>query len=257
MDDVYFDSRAGRFQQNIYNSPKGQLRLMLLRDDLQQFLGADETLDVLDAGGGLGQMSLLFARAGHRVSYCEPALNMCEQARANFQSAGVEDRIELINAPVQTLFDSGRSFDLVICHAVLEWLGRPQQVLQQIIKLIRDNGHLSLMYFNVHSIILRNLLRGNFRKAISGDFKGDPGSMTPLNPLEPEMVMLWLKDSGMHIELETGIRSFSDYLSREHRERTGIEELYDLERRFARQEPYLRMARYIHVLARKCPSVNS
>ena len=251
MGDVYFDSRAGRFQENIYNSPKGQLRLMLLHDDLQQFLDTETSLDVLDAGGGLGQMSLLFAEAGHRVTYCEPAQNLFEQARATFSAAQLDDRIELINAPVQTLFGKGRSFDLILCHAVLEWLEQPQQVLSQMSGLLRADGHLSLMFFNVHSIILRNLLRGNFRKAISGDFRGDPGSMTPLNPLEPEMVLLWLRENGMHIELETGIRSFSDYLSREHRERTGIQELYDLERRFARQEPYLRMARYIHVLARK------
>lgn len=256
MGDVYFDSRAGRFQENIYNSPKGQLRLMLLHDDLQQFLDTEKALDVLDVGGGLGQMSLSLAEAGHRVTYCEPAQNLFEQALASFSGAQAEDRIEVINDPVQSLFDKGRSFDLIICHAVLEWLEQPQQVLSQILKLVRTDGYLSLMFFNVHSIILRNLLRGNFRKAISGDFSGDPGSMTPLNPLEPEMVMLWLRDNGMHIKLETGIRSFSDYLSREHRERTSIEELYDLERRFARQEPYLRMARYIHVLARKCPITN-
>ncbi len=61
--------------------------------------------------------------------------------------------------------DALGDFDLVLCHAVLEWLAQPQQALHKLFGLIRPGGHLSLMFYNRDALIFRNLIRGNWRTA--------------------------------------------------------------------------------------------
>jgi|GEM_PF-7002839 len=50
---------------------------------------------------------------------------------------------------------------------------------------------------------------------------------------------------------KTGVRVFHDYLREKHRQRDEFETLLELETRYCRQEPFISMARYIHVTARK------
>jgi S-adenosylmethionine-dependent methyltransferase len=248
--DVYFDGRTDRLRKNIYSTAKGILRIRLVQDDLKSTLPADRELRVLDVGGGLGQMSIMLAEQGHQVTYCEPSAEMREAACKAFEEAGLSAQIQVLSEPVQSLIEQGQGvYDLVLLHAVLEWLARPEEALRGVPHLMAPGGYLSLMYFNLHSIVLRNLLRGNFRKVLSGDYAGEAGGLTPLNPLDPDNIRQWLDDEGMEILLETGIRSFSDYLPREIAQQRSLEELYDLERDFSRREPYRSMARYIHVIA--------
>jgi S-adenosylmethionine-dependent methyltransferase len=251
-EDVYFDGRSDRLRKNIYSTAKGILRIRLVEDDLISVLPEGTCLRVLDIGGGLGQMSIMLARLGHEVSYSEPSEEMRAAACQAFEEAGLSSRICVLSDPVQSLIEQRQGqYDLVLLHAVLEWMARPEEGLRGVRQLLAPNGWLSLMYFNIHSIILRNLLRGNFRKVLSGDYAGEAGSLTPLNPLDPDNVRHWLDEEGLEILLETGIRSFSDYLPREVAQQRDIEELYELERDFSRREPYRSMARYLHVIAHK------
>ncbi|MCG6318311.1 tRNA uridine 5-oxyacetic acid(34) methyltransferase CmoM, partial [Vibrio alginolyticus] len=59
--DRNFDDSAHKFAKNIYGSDKGEIRQVIVWEDLQQLLAtfdeAKQPLTVLDAGGGLAQMS--------------------------------------------------------------------------------------------------------------------------------------------------------------------------------------------------------
>ena len=86
-DDIYFDQLAERFERKIYGSEKGDLRLHLLWDDMLQAipaLQAGKSLSVLDAGGGLGQISQRLVALGHQVALTEPSAAMLDRARQFF-----------------------------------------------------------------------------------------------------------------------------------------------------------------------------
>ena len=51
-----FDRLSNRFSHNIYNTPKGQIRLALLKQDLAERLKKPQQ-QILDAGGGQGQLA--------------------------------------------------------------------------------------------------------------------------------------------------------------------------------------------------------
>ncbi len=65
--DRNFDDLAERFNARIYDTAKGQLRLEILKQDLQQFTET-KPLSIWDAGCGAGQMSLWLAGFGHQLT---------------------------------------------------------------------------------------------------------------------------------------------------------------------------------------------
>lgn len=256
-EDRNFDDLASRFKRNVYDRLKGDIRLAVLERDLREclpedFFSAGRPLRILDAGGGQGQFSLSLAKLGHQVVLCDISAEMLKLAQQNCVAAGVEDRVQLHHGSIQT-FAAGNTepFDLVLCHAVLEWVVEPEALLQALLALMGADGYLSLTFYNVNSIKLKNLLRTNFRKVIDEDFQGYRGSLTPTHPRDPQAVYAWLAALPLQQLCCSGIRCFHDYiLDPEHRTREPGQQL-SLELQMSREEPWRSLGRYIHVLSQK------
>ena len=253
--DVIFDALAERFERKIYGSDKGELRLTLLWDDLCATVPAlqgNAALTVLDAGAGLGQIGQRIAALGHRVTLAEPSQAMLERAQALMAAAVAKGApVDFLLADIRQLpaLLGDKQFDLVVCHAVLEWLAQPQHTLTELLRCLRPGAYLSLAFYNRESIVWKNLLKGNLRKLRRGKLAGDRGSLTPINPQSPPEVISWLQDAGLEIVAVTGIRCLHDYLY------PGVSlpaaELLAIERELSRREPYKWLGRYIHVMARQ------
>ena len=252
--DRNFDSLIFRFQKNIYDGPKGAIRLAVVWDDLQEFiptLQGKKPLRILDAGAGFGQLAQRLAKAGHELVLCDISKAMLQQAEAVFTAELPDARVEFVQSSIQDYCrESLQQFDVVLCHAVLEWLAEPEAVLRRLIKQIRPGGHLSLMFYNKHAVVLRNLLRGNFIKVKSGSYHGDPNSLTPNQPLMPDDVYSWLEHAGVEVLLRSGVRVVYDYLSQDLRQQRSLDDIIEMEKMHSRHEPYRSMGRYIHVIGR-------
>lgn len=99
----------------------------MLQADLAEAL-PDRPLRILDIGAGLGHMALWLAERGHQLTLAEPAAPMLDGARARFAEAG--QTATFIQAPWQDLLGQlTERYDLVLCHAVLEWLAEPESIL--------------------------------------------------------------------------------------------------------------------------------
>lgn len=120
--DRNFDDLIDRFETRIYNTVKGSWRLSLLQEDLQRF-EQSPPLTVWDAGCGQGQISLWLARQGHHLTLCDLSSRMLDKARENFHQAGCN--AEFYHQSAQSLAIQLEQFDLVLCHAVIEWLADP------------------------------------------------------------------------------------------------------------------------------------
>jgi S-adenosylmethionine-dependent methyltransferase len=180
MSDRHFDELATRFAEKIYGGAKGAIRLAVLQADLAEALPA-RPLRVLDIGAGLGHMSLWLAQQGHEVTLAEPAAPMLEGARQRFAEAGLP--ATFIQAPWQALPGQlADSYDLVICHAVLEWLAEPHAILPVLQRFTAPGGWLSLAFYNRDALVYRNLLKGHWRKLRSDSLAGEKQSQTPRRP---------------------------------------------------------------------------
>jgi S-adenosylmethionine-dependent methyltransferase len=258
--DRNFDDLAKRFKKNIYGGLKGDIRLAVLERDctaqlpIAPFSKSTDYWTILDAGGGQGQFSLRLAQAGHRVVICDISAEMLSLAQEQIDQLGVADRVQLIHCAIQDLPQHlpgpQRQFDFVICHAVMEWMQEPQSLLPCLLAYLKPEGYLSLTFYNVHSLIYKNLLRTNFKKIISKDYGGARGSLTPINPLEPQQVLGWAAELQLQLLSHSGIRVFHDYIFNEEHRAREPHTLVQMELEFSQQEPYRSLGRYVHLLLR-------
>jgi S-adenosylmethionine-dependent methyltransferase len=253
-DDRHFDQLASRFAEKIYGGAKGAIRLAVLQADLLEVL-PQRPLRVLDIGGGLGHMSLWLAAQGHRVTFSEPAAPMLEGARQRFAAAG--QSATFIQAPWQELSAQlTEPFDLVLCHAVLEWLAEPQSILPVLHQLTASDGWLSLAFYNKDALIYRNLLKGHFRKLREQSFAGEKQSLTPQQPLDPrelaaQLAGLWT------VESQSGVRVFHDYMPHDFQVKTAthhLAQLIEMELCYRRHPSFAGLGRYLHWLCRPAPT---
>lgn len=248
LDDRNFDDIAEHFARKVYGGLKGQIRLAVLERDLNEHL-PKKLLKVLDVGAGLAQISLSLANA-HDVIISDISASMISRAQTSAQALGVSPCF--IVAPYQDLPTHlvGQKFDLILCHAVLEWLAKPSEIMAFFDEFLAEDGLLSLCFYNPVSMVYRNLIMGNFYQ-LERAKPSDNKSLTPNNPVAFDTVKAWLDDRGYDIICQSGIRVFSDYAPLKRGGLNHPDDVIAMELRYSQTHPFWQMGRYLHILAKK------
>jgi S-adenosylmethionine-dependent methyltransferase len=251
--DRNFDDLYDRFEEKIYDTAKGDWRLTLLKEDLQ-FLQQGTPLTVWDVGCGQGQISQWFAENAHQLTLCDLSSKMIAAARKRFETAHLS--AQFYHQSAQSLAVQMPDVDLLICHAVLEWLAKPLPSLLTLTNKIKTGGHLSLLFYNRNAMVYTNVLKGSWRlqPILDDSYMGQGNKLTPPNPQYPYDVISTLEQAGFSLLKQTGIRVFHDYMDKEVREQSDLDTLFALEARFCRQPTYRDMGRYIHLVMQKTTS---
>lgn len=264
--DRNFDPITEHFVKKVYGGLKGDIRLAVLRRDLSRVVATlteqlQRPLKVLDVGAGLGQLSIELATQGHQVTINDISHNMLSEAKKNAQQQGVLQSIKWLACPYQQLeeqlnsdshsnSDKKPGFDLILCHALLEWLADPEQTVPFFNRYLTATGVLSLCFYNPVSFVYRNLIMGNFNLLNNPDFKSDnKKSLTPNNPVSYDEVANWLTEQDFTINKVSGLRVFHDYAPHKRGGHSNPEAVIEMELRYSDQEPYKWMGRYIHIMA--------
>ena len=250
MKDRNFDDLAEKFERKVYGSLKGDIRQAVIWRDLCRTMPSimNGCLRVLDVGGGLGQMSVRLAKLGHQVTYNDISSNMLSKAKALAMKEGVDSRISFYQCPYQSLVkkDLG-DFDLVLCHAIVEWLGKPDELINHLMQFKSAEGFISLTFYNHNALVYRNLIRGNFN-LLATEFKADPGSLTPHSPFMPEQIEQWSAQHGLFVLLSSGIRVFHDYITTARGGHNDRDAVITTELKYSEQAPFKWLGRYIHFM---------
>lgn len=249
--DRNFDKLIHRFERVVYDTAKGSWRLKLLQEDLKTLHEKPAPLLVWDAGCGFGQISLWLAEQSHDLVLCDVSELMLSKARANFEKAGLTAQFH--HAAIQQLAPQLPQFDLILFHAVMEWLGDPAAVLNLIAEKVKPGGYLSLLFYNRNAMIFKNALKAGWRlqHVLDGNYLGKGNKLTPPNPQYPHEIEEQLRQLGFTINTQTGIRVFHDYLPDAVRDASNEDELFALEYRYCRTPTFRDMGRYVHFLARR------
>ncbi|MDC0609471.1 tRNA uridine 5-oxyacetic acid(34) methyltransferase CmoM [Vibrio sp.] len=256
-EDRNFDDIAHKFAKNIYGSDKGEVRQVIVWEDfeqiLQTFASDSFPLNVLDAGGGLAQLSQKLAVQGHNITLCDVSSEMLRLAEDDITKNGLMQNFTFVHSSVQELPEEQYgSRDFVLFHAVMEWLQDPEGVLKRLLKFVRPGGVVSIMFYNQHGLVLKNAICGNIPHVLNGMPFRKRFKLQPQKGLIPDDVYRWIEESGFAIEGRSGIRSFTDYIgNKQNMGEYTHDDLIELERMYCRQEPFLSLGRYIHVWARK------
>ena len=257
--DRSFDAIADHFEKKVYGGLKGDIRLAVLRRDIfaycaqmNQMLG--RPLRILDVGAGLAQIAIELASQGHTLVINDISANMLEKAQANAESVEKDLDIRWYICPYQELEEKLASntekFDLIMCHALLEWLAEPAAVMNFFDRHLSANGALSLCFYNPASFDYRNLIMGNFNLLDNTEYKADnKKSLTPNHPVAKEEVDSWLNAHEYQTILASGLRVFHDYAPLKRGGHNDPEAVIRMELRYSQLEPYKWLGRYLHILA--------
>lgn len=252
--DRNFDSIAAKFQQNIYQTSKGQLRQLVLQRDLAELPIVATPTRVLDVGAGQGQLAFWLAAQGHQVDLTDVSQEMLAMAQQSAIELQLTQNVSFSHRSLQELAADPSlqgHYPLVLCHAVLEWLAEPAQAIAQLTGLLAPGGILSLMFYNVDAKRLSNIIYGNFNYVLRDLTYKKKVSLSPQQPLQPELVSQWCQQQGLLQLSKTGVRCFHDYLRDRTQQQTAFEQLLATELRFNRTEPYASLGRYQHLLLQK------
>ena len=255
--DRNFDDIAHKFAKNIYGSEKGDIRQTIVWQDIEQILSLIEQLPqplaILDAGGGIGQLSQKVATRGHQVTLCDISSEMLTLAQQSIENNDLLNQYRLIHSPVQAIAEHvTEPFELVLFHAVMEWLVDPKEALDVLLSQIKLGGVISIMFYNHHGLVFKNVVCGNIPHVLDDMPHRKRFKLQPQKGLKPEDVYSWIEDAGFDIKGKSGIRCFNDYIGNmEYNGAYTAEDVLLLEQKLCRQEPYLSLGRYIHVWAQK------
>ena len=254
MSDHSFDGLSEKFAQNIYATSKGKIRTAVVWRDLEQGLkqAGNRPLRILDAGGGFGFFAQKLAALGHDVTLCDLSSDMLELASQQMTEKGLTDRIRLVHCPIQDLPQhiSG-TFDLIMCHAVVEWLAQPKETLQELLRFLKPGGMFSLLFYNKDALLFQSLVVGNFDYIRAGLVKKRQQKLTPTNPQIPADVYQWLSEWDMNVLCRSGVRVIHDYMRHKEDQHKKFSDLLEMELKYCQQEPFVHLGRYMHVLAIK------
>lgn len=260
--DKGFGSDADKYAAYL-ETPEGRLRLDLPFANLQDFLPQPVgSLRALDLGGGTGAIAVRLARLGLHVTLLDFSVPMLDLAERAAREAGVTRRIELKHGDalqLRTLFDAG-SFDLILCHNVLEFVDDAGAVLQSAARILRGP-------FGIISVLVRNQ-PGEVLKAalLNGDLAAADLSLTAawgdeslygrkVRLFTTESLRSMLVQTSFAVVAERAVRVISDYLPPSISRKDEYEKIFELERKLGTRPEFAAMARYTHCLARRADPI--
>ena len=255
MSDRNFEPIAERFLSRVHHGSKGRLRRAVLERDLDPIMRPE--LHVLDVGCGAGSMSLWAANKGAHVTGIDLSATLIAEANNAPVSLSDTELGRCSTAPSGSLNYACAAFqdyvpkgsvDLLMAHAVLEWLKEPRDLVNYANTYLTPGGFLSLCAYNPAGLTFRNLVMGNFHHLDAGK-PPDERSLTPANPPAIEAIFTWFQN--YTLVKKSGVRVFSDYGVR-GRGGLGVpEEVFEKELEYSDQEPFASMGRYLHLLFQK------
>lgn len=259
-DGEIFQSGAHKYAAYL-ETPEGRLRSDLTFANLQDLLplaSAKNSLCALDLGCGTGATALRLARLGVDVTLLDSSSAMLDIAQSAAREAGLTERIALKHG------DAGRlgslvppgSFDIVLCHNLLEYVDDPGALLRGAARALRDSSA-------ILSVLVRNQAGEVLKAAIhSGDLA------TAENSLDAEWgreslyggkvrlftsgsLQAMMKTASLATSAERGVRVLADYLPPQVSRVSEYDRILKLERKLESRPEFVAIARYLHCIAHR------
>ena len=244
-------------------TPEGRLRLDLAFATFQEFLPQNTpALRALDLGCGIGAIAVRLAQLGLQVTLLDSSEPMLDLAERAANETGVRAKVTLHHgdvAQVATRFDAA-SFDLVLCHNILEYLEDPAAVLRSATQLLREpSSILSVLVRNQAGEVLKAALKdGDLSAAernLSAEWVHESLYGGRVRLFAAEVLHSTLRESSLAIIAERGVRVISDYLQPRISLSDEYERIFQLERTLGTRPEFAAVARYTQVIAHRATMV--
>ncbi len=258
-DSESFQSGADKYAAYL-ETPEGRLRLDLAFANLEEFLPlpqATRSLHALDLGCGTGALAVRLARLGLHVTLLDSSPAVLDFAKRAAREAGVTEKIEHKHGDAAQLANSfhAGSFDVILCHNILEYVDDPVAVLRGAARAMRDSSA-------ILSVIVRNQAGEVLKAAIqAGDLAAAEQNLTAqwgheslyggkVRLFTAESLQAMLMEASLAVAAKRGVRVVSDYLPPRVSLSAEYDRIFELELKLGRRPEFAAVARYTQCLSR-------
>ena len=231
-------------ERNIKDLPAWE---RLFKKIIWKQLGEIKDKDILDFGSGEGITSDHFAES-NRVVAVEPWEDM-------LKDAWVDHSYRQVIGDIKALAEFGdSSFDMIICHNVLEYIDDKASVVRELSRVLKPGGLISLAKHNRNgSVMQMAVLLDDFEKATS-ILDGEDSAASKFGSIryyEDSDVIKWCPE--LFIEKTYGIRTFWDLQQNQekHSDEEWQERMQRLEMRVSEMQDFINIAFFHHLMIRK------
>jgi S-adenosylmethionine-dependent methyltransferase len=253
-----FQSGANKYAAYL-ETPDGRLRSDLAFANLHDFLPqeAEQPLRALDLGCGTGATAVRLARLGIHVTAVDCSAAMLDIAQRGAHEAGVAEKMVVKHgeaAQLASLFPA-RSFDVILCHNILEYVDDPGAVLRDAARALRGSSA-------IISVLVRSQAGEVLKAAIrTGDLdEAENGLMAEwgeeslyggrVRLFSNDYMQRMLKAASLTLIAERGVRVVADYLPPALSRDAEYQRILELERKLGMRPEFAAVARYRQCLAR-------
>ncbi|GGM38159.1 methyltransferase [Micromonospora sonchi] len=213
------------------------------------------SLTVLDVGGGTGGFAVPLAQAGHQVTVIDASPDALAALTRRAAEAGVADRIRGRQGDGDALAGlvEPASVDLVLCHAVLEFVDDPAPVASALAGALRPGGAASVLVAGRAAAVLGRAMNGHLdlAAALAADPAGSAGPRDTLRRrFDVEAAAALLAAAGLTVEEIHGVRVLAGLLPAAVAD-SQLAALVELERTLADRPPWRDIAAQLHLFARR------
>jgi S-adenosylmethionine-dependent methyltransferase len=254
-----FQSGANKYAAYL-ETPGGRLRSDLAFANLHDFLPqrAELPLRALDLGCGTGATAVRLARLGIHVTAVDCSEAMLHIAERAALDGGVAEKMAVKHGEavqVASLLPS-RSFDVILCHNILEYVDDPEAVLRDAARALRGSSA-------IVSVLARNQAGEVLKAAIqAGDLDGAKNDLTAewgeeslyggrVRLFSNDYMQRLLKAASLSLIVERGVRVVADYLPPAVSRDAEYPRILELERKLGMRPEFAAIARYRQCLARR------
>lgn len=161
---------------------------------------------VFDAAGGTGKWTIPIAKSGARVVLGDISEGMLKVAEEKIDKEGLRDRVEVKKCDLRKLDFRDGMFDLVFCEHALCFIKEQQQVIKELIRVLKK-GHPIIVTGQNRYVMSISLVSEDIDYAYDVLSKEKPFFMrNSLNvyTLSPGEFRLMLESNGVRIEKMVG-----------------------------------------------------
>jgi len=258
-----FQSGANQYAAYL-QTPEGRLRSDLAFANLQDFvpLQGRPSLCALDLGCGTGAAAVRLAQLGIHVTLLDSSPAMLDIAKNAARDAGVTDKVVLQHGDATQMADlyHAQTFDVILCHNLLEYCDDPGLVLRGAARALRNSSA-------ILSVLVRNQAGEVLKAAIqAGDLAAAENCLTAewaqeslyggrVRLFTPDGLRAMLREASLAAMAERGVRVLSDYLPPRVSRSADYEQIFELERKLSSRPEYAAVSRYTQCLACSASSV--
>jgi S-adenosylmethionine-dependent methyltransferase len=253
-----FQSGANKYAAYL-ETPGGRLRSDLAFANLHDFLPQQtgQPLRALDLGCGTGATAIRLARLGIHVTAVDCSAAMLDIAQRAALEGGVAEKIVVQHgeaAKLASLFPA-RSFDVILCHNILEYVDDPGAVLRDAARALRGASA-------IVSVLVRTQAGEILKAAIqAGDLdEAENGLMAEwgeeslyggkVRLFSNDSTQRMLKAASLTLIVERGVRVVADYLPPAVSRDAEYQRILEMERKLGMRPEFAAVARYRQCLAR-------